>query len=161
MCPQSVMPSHIDGLVHDLNSADHGYRQMTSNQSQTTVYNCTWGPISYFFSFTRVSLAAWVKEALLQNRKPILDLILDWRCLIWVWKESLQSNQTTYIEVFDMQSCFTCLNPRTASHDVVSVILRRTIWRGSMWWPSQRRRTLVKAIISISLPNFSTEQGRH
>ena len=45
-------------------------------------------------SFTRVCLAAWVKEALLWNRKPILDLILDWRCLMWVWKESLKSNQT-------------------------------------------------------------------
>ncbi|CDQ95913.1 unnamed protein product, partial [Oncorhynchus mykiss] len=28
------------------------------------------------------------------NRKPILDLTLDWRCLMGVWKESLQSNQT-------------------------------------------------------------------
>ena len=30
----------------------------------------------------------------LRNRKPILDLILDWRCLMVVWKESLQANQT-------------------------------------------------------------------
>jgi hypothetical protein len=39
-------------------------------------------------------MAAWVKDALLRNRKPILDLTLDWRCLTWVWMESLQSNQT-------------------------------------------------------------------
>ena len=45
------------------------------------------------FSCTRVCLAAWV-NALLRYRKPILDLILDWRCLMWVWKESLQSIQT-------------------------------------------------------------------
>ena len=35
-----------------------------------------------------------MKDALLRNRKPILDLTLDWRCLMWVWKESLHSNQT-------------------------------------------------------------------
>ena len=34
------------------------------------------------------------EDALLRYRKPILDLILDWRYLMWVWKESLQSNQT-------------------------------------------------------------------
>ena len=39
-------------------------------------------------------LAYAVKDTLLRNRKPILGLTLDWRCLIWVWKESLQSNQT-------------------------------------------------------------------
>uniref|UniRef100_A0A8C8MNK9 Phosphatidic acid phosphatase type 2/haloperoxidase domain-containing protein n=1 Tax=Oncorhynchus tshawytscha TaxID=74940 RepID=A0A8C8MNK9_ONCTS len=30
----------------------------------------------------------------LLHRKPILDLILDWRCLIHVWKEGLQPSQT-------------------------------------------------------------------
>ena len=41
--------------------------------------------IGRIVSFTRVSLGGALEallEALLQNRKPILDLILDWRCLI-------------------------------------------------------------------------------
>ena len=33
--------------------------------------------IGRIVSYTRVCLVAWVKEALLQNRKPILDYILD------------------------------------------------------------------------------------
>ena len=35
-----------------------------------------------------------MKDALLRNRKPILDLTLDWRWVMGVWKERLQSNQT-------------------------------------------------------------------
>ena len=57
--------------------------------------------IGAIVSFTWVSLAACVKDALLRNRKPILDLTLDWRCLMWVWNESLQVEEHAF--------SFTCI----------------------------------------------------
>ena len=73
--------------------------------------------------FTSVCLAAWVKEALLWNRKPILDLTLDWRCLMWVWTESLQSNQTSrYMYVSAETRTRMCVSPSPDARLSVSVL---------------------------------------